>query len=180
MNKIKLKVAGLLVAGSIATVAGTPAMGNGGSTFVYGNVSSWVIRTDESQSYRCFAEVAYEGGTSIRIGYNIESARLYLTVADPAWSGLRVGTEHPDVITFDDGEPLELTGSGVAQAAGGVAVHVTIPPASSKAFLDAFGARHTLGVAVNDGAAIELSLAGSYRAVRMLEDCQTTMARHAP
>lgn len=172
MNTLRLLVIGLAV---------LPVTVSAANTYVYGNVSSWTIRTDPAQSYRCFAEVQYIGGTSIRIGYNVDAAALYLRVTDPSWNRIRVDVEHEIEIGFDDGSSFELPGKSVestpTEESGGVSI--TIPTASRQSFLQAFVARDTLTVSIEKSSPIELSLAGSARATRMLDECQASMARHA-
>jgi len=126
-------------------------------------------------------EVRYIGGTSIRVGYNIDATALYLQVTDPSRNRIRVDIEHETEIKFDDGSSFELPGKGVeptpSDESGGITV--TIPTASRQAFLQAFMARDTLTVSLEESSPIELSLAGSARATRLLDECQTSMARHA-
>jgi hypothetical protein len=85
-------------------------------------------------------------------------------------------------VSFDDGMMLELAARGIAASDSGASagVLIGIPQAQREAFLADFMARNMLSVAPVGSSPIDLSLAGSARATRMLEECQSSMARHAP
>ena len=55
-------------------------------TLIYGNVSGWTVHTDPANNYRCFAEAEYEGGSTIRIGFeSAAGGALYLALSDTSW-----------------------------------------------------------------------------------------------
>jgi len=176
-----MNISGKTAAGIVAALAFSPAIVSAGNTFVYGNVSSWTVRTDPEQSYRCFAEVLYEGGTSIRIGYNSEQGDLYLSVTDPAWSGIRTGSAQGTTISFDDEESVHFDGTGIGMSSGGTSagVSVTIPQSARPAFLRDFMARHTMSIGLDGAEPLDLSLAGSQRATMLLDECQASMTEQS-
>jgi len=175
MNKIRYFSAVLITA-----LAASPVV-SAGDSLIYGNVSSWTVHTDPEHSYRCFTEVRYEGGTSIRIGYNTTAGDLYLSVSDASWGRMSPGSEQDMTISFDDTAQRQIAGNGIAMGARGesAAVSLAIPGQSRQSFLRDFMARHTMTVSIASAEAIDLSLAGSHRAALMLEECQVAMARVA-
>jgi hypothetical protein len=173
-----MKLCNRFVIGISAGLAALPAVVGAANTFVFGNVSSWTVRTDPEHAYRCFAEVLYEGGTSIRIGYNNGEGSLYLSVTDPSWAGIRPGSKHEAAVLFDDAATFELAAMGIATESTGV--NLTIPDVSRHAFLQDFMARHIMSVKVEGSRPLDLSLAGSHRATLMLEECQGSMVQNAP
>jgi hypothetical protein len=167
----------ILAAITFAALAAAPLSAGAGNTLVYGNVSAWTVRTDPAQAYRCFAEVQYVDGTSMRVGYNTEGGALYLEIADPAWSSLGTAKGLPVALTFDDETTFELSGDAliVDEAAGLRGIHVRIPAASRESFVKNFVEKYAISLSVADQAPVELSLAASYRATIMLGDCQSSM-----
>ncbi len=163
----------------LAALAGTALTASAANGLVYGNVSGWTVLTDPERSYRCFAEVQYEGGTLVRIGFNSADGGLYVSFVDPALRGLAAGSEYVTMLGFDDQDTMRANGTALAQAdrdSGGI--HLAIPAANREPFIADFMARHTLTVTVDGREPLELSLAGSLRATAMLRDCQGSVARH--
>lgn len=159
---------------AVALIASLVALTATGKGLVFGNVSSWTIFTDPAEAYRCSAEVAYEAGTAIRLGHDSPGSGLYLSIADPSLADIDRGRPHDASLSFDDSITFELRGTG-----DGDGIKLSIPAAAQDSFLKEFTARHVMTVSIGGAKGIDLSLAGSLRATRMLGQCQTSMSRHA-
>jgi len=156
----------------LAAMASVPSISVGESaTLIYGNVSGWTVHTDPNQDYRCFAEALYEGGSSIRIGFNADS-KLYLSITDSTWAGTVAGRQYELALQFDEETPATYKAVG-ADASG---LSVTVPDSQLTAFRKDFSMRYTVSAQHGDSEPVMLSLGGSYNATRMLEECQKLMA----
>lgn len=173
-------ISGRLSAAIFVPLAGAALSATGGEGLVFGNVSGWTVFTDPAQAYRCFAEVQYEGGTLVGVGFDASNAGLYLSVADPEWRGIAAGSEHLAHLRFDEEAEHTVDGRGVAQADDRIGgIRLQIPAPQREAFLSDFIASHTLTITIEGRDPLDLSLAGSSRATAMLRDCRSSMARHA-
>ena len=160
----------------LAVLAALPALSLGQSaTLVYGNVSGWTIHTDPNADYRCFAEAQYEGGSSIRIGFNAD-ANLYLSIADVSWTGTVAGRQYELALQFDEEGPATYRAVGAPEDS---ALSVTVPNSQRAAFRKDFATRYMVRAQYGDHEPVMLSLGGSYNATRMLEECQSSMANLA-
>lgn len=144
-----------------------------GATLIYGNTSGWTVHTDPSTGYHCFAEAQYEGGSSIRIGFEANDGNLYLVLGDSSWSAPPGESADALELQFDDQPPLSFEPT----AADLDALRVTVADEDRAAFLEAFMASYSLNAQYGNHESIMLSLGGSTRATRMLQECQVTMAR---
>jgi hypothetical protein len=157
----------------LAVLAAVPAMTFAeSSTLIYGNVSGWTVHTDPNQAYRCYAEALYDGGSSIRLGFN-EQGELYLSIADSSWAGTVAGREYELELQFDELEPQRLTVRGGAE--NGTLSYV-IPNDERPAFLKEIQVRWSISAVHGNNEPVLLSLGGSFNASMMLEDCQASMA----
>lgn len=147
------------------------ALGEGG-TLIYGNTSGWTVHTDPNAGYHCFAEAQYEGGSSIRVGMDGADGDLYLVLADRSWSSPGAESASGLELRFDDAAPLRFEAKSVDVDS----LKISIPDGDRAAFLQAFMASYTMNAQYGDSEVIMLSLGGSMRATRMLQECQTTMA----
>lgn len=157
----------------IPALAALPVMAFAdGATLVYGNTSGWTVHTDPSTGYHCFAEAQYEGGSSIRIGFEANDGDLYLLLGDTSWS-VRPG-EAADALElqFDDQPPISFEPTATDDA-----LRVTVADEDRASFLEAFMASYSMNAHYGSHDVIMLSLGGSMRATRMLQECQVTMAR---
>jgi hypothetical protein len=157
----------------LATLAALPSLSAGQSaTLVYGNVNGWTVHTDPSQNYRCFAEALYEGGSSIRIGFNADS-ELYLSITDSSWSGTVAGKQYDVALQFDEESPTTFRAVGAAESSG---LSVIVPSNRLAEFRKEFATRYMVSAHYGNQEPVMLSLGGSFRATTMLDECQTLMA----
>lgn len=160
----------LMVPASVATLTANASDG-----LVFGNASGWTVYTEPAQSYRCSAEAKYEGGTLVRVGFDASGAP-YLKVVDSEWAGVEAGSVHEARLSFDGQREFTADGEALAssdQGSGGI--RLVIPADAHETFVARFMASHTLTITIAEGNAIDLSLAGSRNAMRMLGDCRTSM-----
>jgi hypothetical protein len=77
----------------------------------YGNYGYWSIDIDKSLNNGCFIFARFDGGTALRIGYDMRpEASFYITVADSKWSSIskdkkyqiamRLNKKSPEIIEF--------------------------------------------------------------------------------
>jgi hypothetical protein len=162
----------------VALTASPMAIG-AGNTYVYGNVSGWTVRTDPNHGYRCFTEARYEGDTLIRLGFNSADSSLYVSVSVPAWSNVDEGGRQSAQLMFDNEIVLDISAVGMSIGSGWEApgLRMTIPAETQESFIRDFMARHAITVTIGNIDPVELSLAGSHGATRLLQECQSSMAR---
>ena len=150
-----------------------------GDGLVFGNTSGWTVFTDPARDYRCSAEARYEGGSLIRLGYDVADT-LYLAVMDPDWNVTGSSAVQLARLGFDDRREFSVRGEAIPSSDHSSAgIRVNIPADVHDAFVADFMASHTLTIALENGNPLDLSLAGSLGAVRMLGDCQRSMSRHS-
>lgn len=169
----------LFVTGCLFSLAAIPMAVSAGNTYIFGNVSGWTVHTDPEHNYRCFAEVQYEGGTLIRLGFNSADAQLYVSVADPTLNDISNGETRAAQLIFDGEESLHATAVGafIGADSGAQGIRLKISPGIQESFTKGFKARQSLEVSIAGLDPLWFSLAGSYRATQLLEDCQTSMGR---
>lgn len=146
-----------------------------GKPLVYGNVSGWTVLTDPEHDYRCYAQAEYEGGSFVRVGFNSADAALYLVVGGAAWEDADAGRDYELELSFDDEAARGYTGRAVS---GGNGLRVVIPDGQRAAFLQDFMSRYSVSIGRGEDDPLTLSLGGSLNAVRMLEECQASMAEY--
>ena len=157
----------------LATIAALPSLSLGQSaTLIYGNVNGWTVHTDPNQDYRCYAEALYEGGSAIRIGFDADS-QMYVSIIDSSWAGTVAGESYEVALQFDEETPATYSAVGVSEASG---LSVTVPSVQRAQFRDDFANRYMVSAHHGDQEPVMLSLGGSSRATRMLDECQTLMA----
>ena len=157
----------------LATVAALPSLSIGQSaTLIYGNVNGWTVHTDPNQDYRCYAEALYEGGSSIRIGFDANS-QMYVSIIDSSWAGTVAGREYEIALQFDEESPATYRAVGVSDESG---LSVTVPSSQRAQFREEFANRYMVSAHHGEHEPVMLSLGGSFRATRMLDECQTLMA----
>lgn len=157
----------------LGTLAALPSLSLGQSaTLIYGNVNGWTVHTDPNQDYRCFAEALYEGGSALRIGFDADS-EMYVSIIDSSWSGTVAGEQYDVALQFDEESPATFSAVGVADDSG---LSVTVPDGQRTQFLEDFANRYMVSAHRGDHEPVMLSLGGSLRATRMLDECQTLMA----
>ena len=168
-----------IAAGLSIALAIVPDVVSASDTYIYGNVSGWTVRTDPAYEYRCFAEVQYEGGTLIRLGFNNADALLYIVVADPNWGDITEDALQSAQLAFDDEPSSELYNGGEPGSFAGAiwGIRFSIPSETRESFVKDFMQRDSIRVTVANIEPLKLSLAGSYRANQLLEECQNSMAR---
>ena len=151
------------------------------NTYVYDNVGGWTIRTDGDRNYNCHAEAEFAGGSILRVGLGSSTGALDLSIGDPAWNSVEPGLAYRVEITFDDAAAwrFEAVGLALETELDQPSVRLTIEENVKSRFTQALMQGNALAVSYEDSelAPLSLSLAGSNRAITVLEECQATMAR---
>ena len=143
-------------------------------TLIYGNTSGWTVHTDPANDFRCYAEAQYEGGSTIRIGFESAAGRtLYLSLSDDSWVGAASDSGRALELKVDERDPMSFE----PKVADDGALVVTVPATDRAAFLEGFTLGWSLNATYAGGETIMLSLGGSMRATRMLNECQDSMAK---
>ena len=159
----------------LAALGTLPVMAVGNAaTLIYGNVSGWTVHTDPDQAYLCYAEALYEDESSIRIGFEPEDGSLYLVITDASWG--RVSASREIELQFDEESPLSFAAS---RAAGGDSVRIVIPEDRRATFLKDLKLRYVFNARYGETEPVMFSLGGSLNALRLLEECQASMAQSA-
>ncbi|MGD8808491.1 MAG: hypothetical protein PVG24_02740 [Gammaproteobacteria bacterium] len=180
MDKNKIiaaRVTLALVAAALAPVAAT-AQGN---TIVFDNVGGWTVRTDPAREYRCFIEADYDNGSSVRAGFNTDSGRFYITVADYRWDWVELGAPYVVSLQFDDEPALEFDATGVVLETDYIqpGLELVLPQELEDGIVAQFMYLTEMQLRHADGAELTLGLFGTQRAVESLEGCQIKMAQTA-
>ena len=146
-------------------------------TFVYDIVGGWTIHTDRGRGFSCFMQAQYEGGSTIRVGFDATGELMHLMVADPVWESLRPGIDYPVEIRFGDEPPWSghATGYLVDGESPQTTLRFEVGTAGRADFVEQLMRAYSVDVSLDGGAALSLSLAGSYRAALKLTECQEAM-----
>lgn len=140
----------------------------------YSQAGVWTIRVDTSIDYSCFLHASFEGGSSLRLGFNKMEDNYYILAGDPAWKSIEYGKEYQVGIQF--GELSKWSGSAVGFSWDGEKnepwLWVDIDSTSAKSLLTEFMQQHTIKLFYNEKQILNLELKDSYKAGMEMLRCQ--------
>jgi len=141
----------------------------------WGASGDWDIYIDPTVGNGCFMQRASEDGTVVQIGAEPDARGGFFAVLNAAWTDITADQEA--VMTFDFGD-AKFAGDakGVIKDGlpGGYAFF------DNPKFVDEFGKRLTVTVSGEDGRAVEISLAGSQKAIAAVRACQEEQPKQEP
>lgn len=140
----------------------------------YSRAGSWTIRVDTSIDYSCFLHASFEGGSTLRLGFNKLIGSYYILAGDPAWKSIEYGKEYPLKIQF--GELSKWAGVAVGFSWDGEKnapwLWVDIDSSNGSGLIEEFMQQHTIKLFYNDEQILNLKLKDSYKAGMEMLRCQ--------
>ncbi|MEZ2128876.1 MULTISPECIES: hypothetical protein [unclassified Sinorhizobium] len=139
-------------------------------TIPWKDVGGWSVLLDPSLGNACFVSTVYEGGTTLRLGFDFSNAQrsIYLALGNPNWKSLEPGKDYPLKIQFD-GNPLwDATARALTFSGTNFLSVVTSDPN----FADEFSRKLAMRATFNGKQVAALRLKGSARAIDEMINCQ--------
>jgi hypothetical protein len=134
----------------------------------WGQVGGWRIKVDRTIGDGCFAMQVYEGGTVVRIGFDIAQQHIYLFFGDDDWTSLEEGKTYPIRVVFDGSESYDGEMSGVRLGNVVFLNHSQIGTDFVKDFME----RDVMQIFYRGSQIANLSLRNTYAAVSEIIHCQ--------
>lgn len=77
----------------------------------YGASGGWSIVIDAQGEPECFAMGRFRSGSTMRFGIDTTTTpqSVYIVVSDPKWKGMRMDTDYPLEVSFDEAPGTALT-----------------------------------------------------------------------
>lgn len=139
-------------------------------TFKWKNVGPWEVRIDKTLDFGCFLYAIYEGGTAVRIGFDVGRDSAYLMLGDIDWESIEVGKDYNITMQFDDEVPWEVKATAIRMGYPFLMAYT-----KQWDFFKEFGRKHYLSVKYKKQEIALLKLNGSAAAVKELLNCQTAV-----
>lgn len=133
----------------------------------YGFTDGWNIMVDPDLGNGCLIQRIVGPDSVVRIGYDANGDRGYVSVFDKGWGQVKDGQNYP--VTFDlDGEVFEATATGFHLG--------NVPGAglffTDRNFVDAIAQRRVMGISGQNGKVMDIDLTGSANALKHARECQ--------
>lgn len=162
----------ILLLGALLTgVAVQPAASQSKETVAWDKVGGWHIGVDRTMDNACFAQMTYQGGTSLRVGLDLKHETLYFVIINGAWTPVEAGKVYPVFVVFEDRKSHEVSlgaftlGTKAALGNGGV----------SADFIRDFRESTSLRVVHRGFSIVHLQLRDANAAIERITDCQEAM-----
>lgn len=132
-----------------------------------GQVGVWEILVDPSVGNGCLINAAFEDGSDVRIGFDLEAGTGYLLAMNEAWDGIEEGATYP--IKLDvDGEVYDGEATGIViDDMPGADI-----PFDSVDFLMDIATKQTLTLSTESGPVMTIDLTDSDKALEQAIACQ--------
>jgi hypothetical protein len=163
-----MKTLALVMAALLQVLIAPIAWSDTNGTAKWGKVGGWDIRVDRTVGDGCFAMQVFEGGTIVRIGFDVTNRAIYLIFGHDNWKSLEEGKLYPVVIRFDNSQDYngEMKGQRLGKAI--FLVHSNL----NADFLNDFMQRNTMQIFYRGDRIASLSLKNTYAAVGEVKTCQ--------
>lgn len=161
MKKVKALIAAsaVVLASSGAVVAQ--------SLEYWGEAGGWDVLVDPTLGDGCLIQAAYEDGSLVRIGFDLNEAQGYVTAFNDAWGDIEEGATY-DVTFALDGEVYEGTATGIyLEGVPGADIYF-----DSEDFLFDIAARQTMELSNVNGAVMTIDLGGTMVGLEAALECQ--------
>lgn len=161
MKKVKALIAAsaVVLASSGAVVAQ--------SLEYWGEAGGWDVLVDPTLGDGCLIQAAYEDGSLVRIGFDLNEAQGYVTAFNDAWGAIEEGATY-DVTFALDGEVYEGTATGIyLEGVPGADIYF-----DSEHFLFDIAARQTMELSNVNGAVMTIDLGGTMVGLEAALECQ--------
>lgn len=148
-------------------------------------VGDWAIAVDQHLDNGCFAVATYEGGTGVRIGFDMIDQFLYFMIGDDDWKSIEVGKKYAVEIYFGDETPWSADAVGYSfdgkdtdvflwSRIGGIASD------QAALFMKEFMEENGVDLWYNGQSIANLTLKGSFKAGQALLECQQLFLPSGP
>jgi len=161
----------LLLAASVASAVDTAEE--------YATLGGWTIAVDRTLGDGCFATARYEGGSMLRLGFDINDENAYLILGNAKWGSIELGKEYAIRIKFSGHEPWGANAVGFSFDPPASDSYLWIRIAGEADKMDAFVLEYMESSEVeitSNGTLIgKLDLTGSNQAGEKLLECQESV-----
>lgn len=156
-------------ASAIALLVATPAVSE--DTYILDNVGNWEIGLD-ADTAGCFAFGRYDNGTFLKFGYNAVDATLEFIIGSDHWNSLEHGMPYDLSVKFGGNRAWLVPSIGGKMGQGlDFLSSITSDPAVIRQFMKA----RQMYVSYQGREIAVLSLEGSYRAFKAVQQCQVAV-----
>lgn len=133
----------------------------------WGESDYWQVMIDPSLGYGCLIQTAYEDGTFVRIGFDLNEGEGYVAAFNDTWGDIAQDEWYPVLFALDrneyDGEARGVWWDGTP----GLDI-----PFDSTDFLFDIAKKYTMSIYNEYGDFVSFDLTGSYRALEAAVECQ--------
>ena len=174
-----MKGASVLVIGSLLVASPVCAA----QSILWKSVGGWSVLMDPSTGNGCYVTIAYEKGTTLRLGFDFSRQQrgIYLAFGNGNWKSLEPGKDYPIEIQFDRNPVWNAT----AQAIDFGGVNFLSVFTTDVNFAEEFSRKLGMRATFNGREVAALALKGSALAVSEMLACQEAVnaaaaAQNAP
>ncbi len=126
----------------------------------------WEVYRSEDLGNGCYMSSAYEDGSLIQIGFDIENDTGFMTVSNSAWTDIEDGATYPVSFSLDD-QSYTADAHGMAlEGAGGIFVEI-----ESEDFLIDLAQREVLSLSNEQDEVARIDLTGTRDAIAAIANC---------
>ena len=153
---------------AVVAVALTSAGPSAAQSLEYwGEAGGWDVLVDPSLGDGCLIQAAYQDGSIVRIGFDLNVTEGYLTAFNEAWGDIEEGASY-DVTFALDGEIYEGTATGMyLEGVPGADIYF-----DSEDFLWDIAARQTMELSNANGVVMTIDLGGTMVGLEAALECQ--------
>lgn len=138
-------------------------------------VAGWSVALDRTMGNSCFIHSSFEGGTELRLGFDVVRQELVVILGDAAWKSLEEHKNYTLEIQFGDKSPWEAPATGFNFANASyvmLKIRIAMDNDALELFMEEFMTETNVFFKYKGNAIVNLSLSGSYSATEALFDCQ--------
>lgn len=151
---------------SLALIASAPASDAQTQRMTWGEAGNWTILIDPDVGNGCYMERTLEDGTLVQVGMVPIRDGGFVALYNPAWTAIEDGVV--GTVQFDFGTSLfggDYVGVVEGDLFGGYAFF------NNPAFVSEFGRRNSVVIKGDKGATMDISLAGTAKAINAVRSC---------
>ncbi|VDC33242.1 hypothetical protein [Pseudogemmobacter humi] len=131
-----------------------------------GEAGGWEIWRDAGMGGGCYMASAFEDGTLVQVGFDLEEDASFMAVFNADWTDITDGETYPLTFTLDE-QTWTADGHGLNTGeAGGILVMI-----ENEEFLSDLALKNTLSLSNDAGEVARLDLAGTRDAVIATAEC---------
>lgn len=141
------------------------------------DVNGWYIGVDTSIEDSCYMMSNYEGGSSLRVGFNMEDDDMMFIVGNENWDSIEEGKLYEIDVAFGNKGPWTGEAKGFKWDDGDSSLVLSIgfDEGRAKNFINEFQQMTSVTVSYNREEIANLSLRATFAAMNEVVACQNAM-----